>query len=103
MSAHRSRRISPIANGLSPDELALEVGIIASIQQNMYTHNMLEAVHQDEDVIKQYLAQGYRREDAVLFIFEDRFGCVIIPIGEFLMIMIASTFSRCTIATNVQD
>jgi hypothetical protein len=71
------RRRSILPTGLSPDELALQVGIIVSMQQELYSHNMFDTFNDKDEVhIQKYVMEGFRREDAVLFLFEDRVGRV---------------------------
>mmetsp|Transcript_10931 Transcript_10931/g.15071 ORF Transcript_10931/g.15071 Transcript_10931/m.15071 type:complete len:2303 (-) Transcript_10931:207-7115(-) len=62
---------------IDPDEEALAHGILLSKQLKEYGTTMYESLRpQDEESITEFVRQGYTREEAVLLIFESKFGVV---------------------------
>lgn len=60
-----------------PDQEALEHAILISKQEEEFGVNMYDALlDEDEPVVEEYMAQGFTREEAILIIFEERFGKV---------------------------
>ena len=60
-----------------PDAEALEHAILLSQQESEYGVNMYDALTPaDEPVIDEYVAQGFTREEAILIIFEEKYGKV---------------------------
>lgn len=66
-----------IAAKKDPDQEALEHGLLLSQQESEYGVNMYESLTpEDEPVIDDYLSQGFTREEAILIIFEEKYGKV---------------------------
>ena len=66
---------------LDPDQEALDIGLLLSIQEAQYGTNMYESLTSEyEKVVEEYLAMGVDREQAALNIFEERFGKVYLPV-----------------------
>ena len=63
---------------IDPDDEALEHGILLSKQLEKYGLTMYDAIRPtDEAAITAYMGEGYTRSEAVLLIFEARYG----PVG----------------------
>eukprot|EP01038_Epipyxis_sp_PR26KG_P006037 gene6037-8312_t len=68
------RLIGPKKN---PDQEALEMAMLLSRQDTEFGTNMMESIGpNDEPAIAEYVSQGCTREEAILFIFETRYGKV---------------------------
>lgn len=72
---------------LSPSKLddkeALKVALLISQQEAKFGVNMYDSLlPNDDEQIEEYIAQGLSLEDAILLIFEHRFGKVQISIDE---------------------
>eukprot|EP01034_Spumella_vulgaris_P021844 gene21844-27915_t len=64
-----------IAAKKDPDQEALEHAILLSCQESEFGVNMYDALTpNDEPVIDEYIAQGFTREEAILIIFEEKYG-----------------------------
>eukprot|EP01036_Dinobryon_divergens_P024051 gene24055-32465_t len=62
---------------IDPDDEALEHGILLSKQLERYGLTMYDAIKPvDEGNIAAYMSEGYAREEAVLLLFEERYGPV---------------------------
>lgn len=60
-----------------PDQEALEHAILISKQEEEFGLNMYDALTpQDEHILHEYMVQGFTREEAILILFEERFGKV---------------------------
>lgn len=61
----------------NPDQEALEHGLLLSQQEAEFGVNMYESLTPDDElVIDEYVAQDFTREEAILFIFEHKYGKV---------------------------
>lgn len=66
-----------IGEKIDPDEEALQHAILLSNQDSEYGVNMYDSLTPaDEPVIEEYVEQGFTREEAILIIFEDKYGRV---------------------------
>jgi hypothetical protein len=66
-----------IAPKKDPDEEALEHAILLSKQEEEYGVNMYDSLTpSDEPVIAEYVDQGFTREEAILIIYEEKYGKV---------------------------
>lgn len=62
---------------IDPDQEALEHGILLSKQFKLYGLTMYDAIKPVDEVnIEAYMRRGYAREEAVLLLFEERYGPV---------------------------
>jgi hypothetical protein len=62
---------------IDPDDEALAHGILLSKQLKEYGTTMYESLRpQDEESITEFISRGYTREEALLLIFESKFGVV---------------------------
>ena len=58
-----------------PDQEALQVGLLLSKQEAEHGTNMFDSLMpQDNQVIQSYMNQGFSKEEAVLMIFEQKYG-----------------------------
>lgn len=58
-----------------PDQEALEVGLLLSKQEALHGTNMFDSLKpEDNSVVQEYMNQGFSREEAILMIFEQKFG-----------------------------
>eukprot|EP01035_Chromulina_nebulosa_P040729 gene40729-55073_t len=58
-----------------PDQEALQVGLLLSMQEAKYGTNMFDALgSKDNTVIQAYMCQGFSKEEAILKIFEQKYG-----------------------------
>eukprot|EP00597_Dinobryon_sp_UTEXLB2267_P010233 CAMPEP_0170099682 /NCGR_PEP_ID=MMETSP0020_2-20130122/1186_1 /TAXON_ID=98059 /ORGANISM="Dinobryon sp., Strain UTEXLB2267" /LENGTH=2317 /DNA_ID=CAMNT_0010322389 /DNA_START=216 /DNA_END=7169 /DNA_ORIENTATION=+ len=58
-----------------PDQEALEAGILLSRQEAEFGTNMFDSLKpEDATVIQEYTKQGFSREEAILMIFEHKYG-----------------------------
>lgn len=66
-----------IAPKKDPDEEALEHAILLSKQEEEFGINMYDSLTPaDEPMIAEYMDQGFTREEAILIVFEEKFGKV---------------------------
>ncbi len=62
-------------SGISADERALRIGLIVSEQEAAFGVNMYDSIKgTDEPEIKRLVAAGYNEDEAVLIIFEKKYG-----------------------------
>lgn len=58
-----------------PDQEALQVGLLLSKQEAEHGTNMFDSLRpQDNQVIQSYMNQGFSKEEAILMIFEQKYG-----------------------------
>ena len=58
-----------------PDQEALQVGLLLSKQEADHGTNMFDSLRpQDNQVIQSYMNQGFSKEEAILMIFEQKYG-----------------------------
>jgi hypothetical protein len=58
-----------------PDQEALQVGLLLSKQEAEHGTNMFDSLRpEDNTVIQAYMGQGFSKEEAVLMIFEQKYG-----------------------------
>ena len=58
-----------------PDQEALQVGLLLSKQEAEHGTNMFDSLRpQDNSVIQAYMGQGFSKEEAILMIFEQKYG-----------------------------
>jgi hypothetical protein len=70
-----SPRIGTYFKARGPDDEALEMAILLSHQESAYGVNMFDSLRaEDEVTVNAYMALGYTENDAILEIFERRFG-----------------------------
>lgn len=82
LSPHSAATTSPaetvrMFGKIDPDDEALEHGILLSKQLERFGLTMYDAIKPvDEGNIAAFMSQGYAREEAVLLLFEERYGPV---------------------------
>jgi hypothetical protein len=75
-----TKRISTIEQKLiGPDKDAMDLQNLLALQKEAYGRSMFEAIEPDDPMIAEYLALGMSKDQAILRVFEHRFGKVTLP------------------------
>ena len=79
--------ILPLTSGSSedPDRAAIRIALIVSAQEKQFGVNMYESLlESDSPILDELLVRGYETDEAVLKIYESKYGRVPIPTEEDL-------------------
>lgn len=57
------------------DDQALQLGLLLSQQEAMFGSNMYDSLTAaDDPIIENFMSKGYSKEEAILYVFEGKFG-----------------------------